>query len=218
MIATAWFDDFSKLHLASGPTVSGKVERQADGGLLIELHPPKDSPDKRPDKYVALDPNKMTEKQLDDYLFLRRTTFATMRSLMNGLNDALIRIEIILPGKVERAPFAGKVTSENTVTFDITGKTLLEMLDRQMDRTPAQLKAEARKTGRLPAMNSQPEPGSFFGPLGKTPTIVTAPGVKPQFDYAAEVEAAKAATPQWIAKFKLGEIKWPDAKEAVKAP
>jgi hypothetical protein len=187
---TAYFKDLSKLKLHnqgfSGLLEDLTVVRDAAGATTLEIKPGKKGED-------APAPAELTEEELKAKMKEERTKFQQMKPLLAGmLADLKARKAFRLPGKVT-ASSNFKREGESAVAVAIEGAALLRALEATV-ADDAQFARMLKSGGNL--QKGPPPDAEFFGQvLGeKAPLRATfAGGGKPQFDYAAELGAAKAS-------------------------
>jgi hypothetical protein len=208
MIATAWFEDVSKIEGILAGNVRPSLAPQQDGTLKVEFvqEPAKlGPPPGHIDRYAEMNVQQLTDQQLADLIRVKRVEYQAFRGTLAGMQNLKVRYVAVLPGEVVSSNLTN--VEGNTLTMDIAGDYLLQILDQQVNRDISAVAAEVRKTGKLPTL--RPMPSDLFALLGKTPTAIVRTNLKPHFDYAVEVQAARKAYPQLIERFKLGDIQIP---------
>lgn len=208
MIATAWFEDISKIEGLLAGNVRPSLAPQQDGTLKVVFvqEPAKlGPPPGQIDRYAELNVPQMTDRQLADLIRAKRVEYQAFRGTLAVMQNLKVRYVAVLPGEVVSSNLAN--VEGNTLTMDIAGDYLLQLLDQQVNRDVSAVAAEVRQTGKLPTL--RPMPWELFALLGRTPTAIVRTNRKPHFDYAAEVQAARMAHPEMIEQFKLGDIQIP---------
>ncbi|MBI5722983.1 MAG: hypothetical protein HZA50_03415 [Planctomycetes bacterium] len=203
----AYFSDLAKLSFKGESKNSAKWAKNDKGGVLeFEMADNKsaDAPQSAPAD--------LTEEQIAAEIKKAREQWKQAKPIMQGV-FANIKMDItfILPGKLGEVSGFTK-TDAGGVRFLFSGKKYLEVMDQFMADDKAM--AEALKKG---TKKGEPDKDytmqAMFGAKGPFKAAVTGE-LKPAFEYAAEVEKAKAAMPDMLKKLEAGAAKTPQIKES----
>jgi hypothetical protein len=176
------------------PTQAFQLTREKDGSLKIAAK--KQAAD--PKKLAAPDPKKMTDKELDEYLLKQRVDYQKAKPfLILMLTDLKIKTMFRLPGEVvETKGF--KKDGPKAVSFSFDGDVMLAAIKKFMAQDNATIKK---------LLFQQPT-AELWESFGLTPDMVE-PSVtinklgQPLFDFAKELQAARAAYPQLRQQFQM---------------
>lgn len=187
---TAWFRDPAALRFhCQGFHVSVldfQLRGNPDGGITLA------SQDLRRDAEPAI----ASDAEIKERLAAEREKIAEVRGFLGemfgGLScHAVLRLPGVIVGKVR-----GERLDDNVVQIDFHGKKLVEVLNRLLDDDAAMLTV-------LRAGGVSPEAAlELLGDSGPI-ELSTGPEVAPQFDYEAEVEAARAMFADFAASLQV---------------
>jgi hypothetical protein len=206
---TAYFPDFLAMQLQAGKMQGITIEKTPDGGMLLRLQPqqkPGATPGGREIGTPPAEPQpepQMTEQEMQQRLAAERAKWQQMKPMM-AMTIGKMRMEAVfrLPGKLAEVKGFQK-TPDGGVQFVFDGAKVLEVIDKLMaDNAYVKENMMAGKGGM-----GQPPLGDealeqLFGTAGPLVAKTTGPA-EAQFDYAAEVQAAKAAYPAMIQRLGL---------------
>lgn len=195
---TAFFKDFAKMHVGQGEGAGGITWAKDEKGMVLTMDPN----DKKGAAPAAAAPPAMTDEEVAKKVAQAQTEYNQMRPMMEAMMGKM-KMEMIfhLPGTLGEVTGFQKMP-DGSVKFALDGAKMLAVTDELMKDTAyvtAQIKA-GKKPGNDksdPALNEK-----IFGTKGALTAHVTGT-LKPQFDYAAEVKAAKDAQPKMIEKLGL---------------
>jgi hypothetical protein len=210
---TAYFQDFTAMSLQAGKMQGVTIEATPDGGMLLHLEPqqqPGPKPGGRetdtPPPTESTPEPQIPEEEMQQRLAAERAKWQQMKPMM-AMTIGKMKMEATfrLPGKlVEVEGF--HQTPDGGVQFVFDGGKVLEVIDKLMaDDAYVRENMQAGKGGM-----GQPPLGDealkqLFGTSG--PLVAKTQGpAEPQFDYAAEVQAAKAAYPAMIQRLGLDQV------------
>ena len=209
---TAYFDKLDDLELKGtmtekgftlaprpkGGLVFGPREHGPDGSPLPEPSPFGGKERKTPDEY-----KKMPDAELDEHILADRVRYQAGRPLMRAtLAGVKMKTTFVLPGAVKDV--AGFKADGAKLVLEMSGDQMLAAMDKLFAKPDAELRPLYRTPGAIDAAADE-----ALGHLGdgKFRAAVPAPG-GPQFDYAAEVKAARAAYPALRKALKLPDDVW----------
>jgi hypothetical protein len=198
--ATAYFRDLAKVDLAvpgttpDAPGVSWAADPK--GGMILSLDLAHGMPP------VAPEPQVMTPEELARKVTLSQTLWNMRRAdLEQSVKGTRFEFSFRLPGPA--AEVSGfKKGADGAVQFAMDSAKMFQAMDQLM--TDAAYVGQCIKEGRKPA-DDRRDPilnEKMFGSKGPWTARVTS-DMKPQFDYAAEVKAAKDAYPAMLRKLGL---------------
>jgi hypothetical protein len=191
---TAYFKDLSKLAIENQTMLELDWSKTADGNAQITVRTNKAEPTEgvsiHREKKPA--PKNLSPEELDKLIKKQRGQYQQSKPMIAGLFGPMKHAIVLhLPGKVIRhSNFTNDAAGNLAITF--SGARMLEVMDK-LSNDDAWCRAH-NGTGfddmqEKPAMDAELNQ-YLFGE--KAPVaVVLAPGTTPQFDYAAEVAAAK---------------------------
>lgn len=186
--ATAYFRDLAKLKLHNNGFKSDMFHPSWQNGVLELASAPKESGKKKPVP--------ATEGDLDKALSAARAQFQQMKPMMASMLSAMkTDMSFHLPGTVTESSNL-KREADGALRLQFTGAQMLEVMEKFM-ADDAKLR-EQIKAGR-DVLKSGPESDAamnerLFGEAKPVKAVVKV-DAKPQFDFAGELAAAKAAMP-----------------------
>jgi len=198
---TAYFRDLNKLSLHGSTNTNMRLAWRAEGdGAQLELVT-------RDDKKPHAEPAKLSDAEIAQRATDAKNKFKQQLPMFAAmLAEYRSEWSVALPGAPEKTVNFEKVASApNTVRIVYDGPKMLEALnklpgDEAFWKEQAASGADFAKDG--PQGNALNE--KLFGTRGPIQTFVRAP-LKNQFDYAAEMAAAKAGFAAMKARLKLDE-------------
>jgi hypothetical protein len=202
---TAYFKDVTKLHVGQSESPGGgglTWAKDPKGGMILSMAM---DPDKEKPKGPAAKAPAMTDEELAKAVEQAKMQWQQMKPMMQMML-AKMKIENVfhLPGTL--AEVTGfKKGADGSVSIAIEGAKVLEVMDKQM-ADEAYVKA-ALKAGKNPIEDKPSDEvmEKAFGFKGTLSARVTG-DLKPLFDYAKEVKAAKDAYPKMIEKLGLDKV------------
>jgi len=207
---TAYFKDFTAMNLQAGKMQGVTLEKTADGGMLLRLKPEQPgAPLGRRDTGTAppAEPEKqMTDEEMQQRLAAERAKWQQMKPMM-AMTIGKMKMDAIfrLPGKLVKVEGFQK-TSDGGVQFVFDGTKVLEVIDKLMaDDSYVRENMLAGKGGMGQPPLGEEAMKQLFGTTGALVAQTQGPA-EPQFDYAAEVQAAKAAYPAMIKRLGLDKV------------
>lgn len=200
LVATAYFDNLDDMQPKSegfsAPAPYFKVSHPKKGTLKIAG---KTDANKGKDPAPPGDFKKMSDKELDDYILLQRVQFQGVKPLFIAMfTDMKINLTIRLPG--EMAEHKGfKKEGMHVVAWKMDGNEMLGAMKKFMAMDNAAMRKLLREGNEAKALEQ-------FGmqQLAEEPHV-TVHDLKQQFDYAQEVEQARAAYPKMRKQLGLDE-------------
>lgn len=198
---TAYFDQLAAFeikelgvgerNLALEPAPGGGLvfapKRRGPGGSPV---PEPEGPFTGPGRKTAAEYARMPDAELDRHILADRVQFQAARPLYRAfLGGVKLKNTFLLPGAAKDV--VGYTADGAKLTRVMDGDKVLAAMDKMFGLSDAELRPLFRKAGALEAMVREAV-GDLGGEKGKA--LVPAPG-GPQFDYAAEVRAARAAYP-----------------------
>jgi hypothetical protein len=219
---TAYFKDLRKLKWEQGGSSPARLVSGPDGKLRLVFDPEytqDGGPDK--DKDEPPDPQKATDKELDDYIFEQKVEYQAIKPILRAaLTDAKLKYVFRLPGEVSEVKVF-RPAGKRAVSFEIEGNKVLKAIDEMFARDNAFFRKHLRAGGSM-SLNKRGERGKeFFKGLGLDWAEATATVAKPtgpQFDYAKEAGAAREAYPALRKRLGLGEEKKDPFSPELKSP
>jgi len=201
-VGTAYFKDFTKVEIQGSKVEGVTLTPDGKGGVVLKMEPPKQ--DKRkPDAQ----PPQMTEEQIQQSIQQRRQAWQMTKPMMTMmLGKMKMELTFHLPGPVTQVKGFQK-TEDGGVRFGVDGAKVLAALDKFM-ADDAFLRKQVMQGGGDPGQPPMDDPAvmkDMFGVEGALEAHA-GPPVKAQFDYKAEVQAAKAAYPAMIKKLGLDQL------------
>jgi hypothetical protein len=176
----------------AGPLTLGKKPAKKDGGggPNLDLNPVAGG--KTPEQLA-----KMTDAELDEYILKQRIEYQKFKPMLRMIMaDAKVKTTYVLPGEPDKV-VGFKREGPNSVSFVLDGNKILGAFDKVMTMDNKELRKILRAGGEAAVLKEFAELD-----LEAATATVAKPG-KPQFDYAAEVKAAKNAYPQLRKKLRL---------------
>jgi hypothetical protein len=161
--------------------------RRGPGGSPL---PEPEGPFTGPGRKTADEYAKMSDAELDRHILADRVQFQAARPLYRAvLAGVKLKTTYVLPGAAKDV--VGYQADGARLVRVMDGDRLLAAMDKLFARSDAELRPYFRKAGALAALV-----GESVGDIGgdHSKAVIPAPG-GPQFDYAAEVRAARAAYP-----------------------
>ena len=200
---TAYFKDFTKMELQGGQNEGMTFTSDGKGGVILKMAPPK----KDDQKPQAAPPPQLTEEQIQQRIQAERMKWQQMKPMMTlFLGKMKMEVTFRLPGPLTQVKGFQK-TDDGGVRFGFDGEKVLAVLDKFM-ADDAFVRAQVLKGGGDPGQPPLDDPAvvkELFGVEGALEAHA-GPPVSPQFDYNAEVQAAKAAYPGMIKKLGLDQL------------
>ena len=188
---TAYFRDFAAMNLQAGKMKGVTLEKTADGGMVLQVETQQQAGPLTGGRETSLpqatEPEKpMSEEQTQQRLAAERAKWQQMKPMM--------------------AMTLGRMKMEATFHLPGTLKEVQGFVDKLMaDDEYVRKNMLAGKGGMGQPPLDDKALQQLFGTAG--PLVAkTAGPAKPQFDYAAEVQAAKAAYPAMIQRLGLDQV------------
>jgi hypothetical protein len=207
---TAYFKDMQQFKMESIGGLPVKLERQRDGSLRLVLNPENLQRDvnKPRDKEEPADLKKLSDKELDEYILTKRVEFQGAKALAIAmLTDLKIKNVFHLPGDVTDVR-GYKVEGQRALSLTIDGNKILKGLNELMRRDNAFFRKELRAGNILVDFSGDSAKLlKAFGLDWYDASAVVKRPAGPQFDYAKEVAAARAAYPALRQRLGLEEEK-----------
>ena len=212
-VGTAYFRDFEAMYLQTGRMQGVTLEKTADGGMLLRLNPQQQGGPMAGGRESNTAPGaestpqpQMSDEEMQQRLAAERAKWQQMKPMM-AMTIGKIKMEAVfhLPGKLvevkgfEQMPDGG-------LRFVFDGAKILGVVDKLMaDDAYVRENMLAGKGGM-----GQPPLGDevlkeLFGTSGPLVAKTQGPG-EAQFDYATEVQAARAAYPGMISRLGLDAL------------
>jgi len=182
---TAFFPDISKLDLE---TFGKDANWKKEGNNLVLLIEEKEETETAP-------ATKPSPEEVKSQIEQAKKQWQTMKSMMGPMLEKIKQdLTYKLPGTIESTTNMKKIDA-NTVNIQVDGAKIVAAMDAMMnDDQWLKKQAEAGvfiKGGNAPTMDDEELNLKIFGEKGPVKVIITGPG-QSQFDYKAEVDAAKA--------------------------
>jgi hypothetical protein len=186
----------------------------ADGSLTL-VRSKKDPMNKggltpnRPGKKSPDELAKLTDPELDAYIMRERVEYQSIKPFIIGmLTDAKLKTTLVLPGEVGGVR-GFQPEGKNGVSFVMDGNKLIVAANKLYAQDNEAFRKMYR-SGKTPD-----DVLESFGVPDRATATVAKPG-KPQFDFEAEVKAARDAYPDLRKKLKIGEnVRLPDGTSTV---
>lgn len=214
---TAYFDKLDRLDFPNtGPFLGspfGLTLTGDKGGVLVLAKKPPRNPGMPsaepppvfggPGRLPAEELAKMPDEKVNEYILSDRIQYQLTRPMMlAAFSRGKMTTTYLLPG--EAAQVTGFKAEGAKLVWSMDGDKVIAGMDAFLGRPDAELRGVYRKAGGFDA--------ALVAALGSTPddqckAVVNKPG-PPQFDYAAEVKAARAAYPQLRDSLKLPADYW----------
>ncbi|MEA3368388.1 MAG: hypothetical protein U9R68_09780 [Planctomycetota bacterium] len=208
---TAYFRDFAAMNLQAGKMKGVTLEKTADGGMVLQVEtqqqPGPLTGGRETSPPQATEPEKpMAEEQTQQRLAAERAKWQQMKPMMAmTLGRMKMEATFHLPGTLKEVQGFEK-TPDGGVRFVFDGAKVLEVVDKLMaDDEYVRKNMLAGKGGMGQPPLDDKALQQLFGTAGAL-VAKTAGPAKPQFDYAAEVQAAKAAYPAMIQRLGLDQV------------
>jgi hypothetical protein len=152
---------------------------------------------------------KMTDQQLDAYIMKERIEYQSTKSLLIAmLADAKLKTTFIMPGQPEKV--TGFKTDGQKVFSEIDGNRVIAGVNKVYAMQGAEIRKIYRSREAMEAVTR--DAIGFIPDESLSATIAKPTG--PQFDYAKEVAAARAAYPELRKKLNLDpSIRLPESDE-----
>jgi len=200
---TAYFKDFTKVQIQGTKMEGVTLAPDGKGGVILKMEPPKGDKEKKPDAQ----PPQMTEEQIQQAIQAERMKWQQLKPMMTMMLGKM-KMELIfhLPGPLTQVKGFAK-TADGGVRFAMEGAKVLAALDKFM-ADDAYVRQQVLTGGGDPGQPPMDDPAvikEMFGIEGALEAHA-GPPVKAQFDYQAEVQAAKAAYPAMIKKLGLDRL------------
>jgi hypothetical protein len=197
---TAYFERLEDLGKGGTGGTTFSMKREGDGVLKIrmKLEAAKGPTNKKgPPPDVA----KLTDKQLDEEIFKQRVLYQSGRPIMTAmLTDMKLEVMLRVPGDV-RDVKGWKKDGKRSASWAVDGNAVLAQVKAVMAEDDAALRKRARKARTVDLVGSGGPAALFKEAQEAEVTVDNLTG--PQFDYAKEVSAARAAYPALRERFKL---------------
>ncbi len=206
---TAYFKDLKNFKTDPGGQSPARLERQPDGSLRLVFAPESLRTDlNRPGpKADQPDPRKLNDQELDEYILTKRVQYQTAKPLFRGLlTDLKLTFTFRLPGEVSGVK-GYRPEGKRAVSFALDGNKLLKLWDDLMKRDNAFFRKNLRAGGDADLFRGSEQSLKLLGLNWHEAVAVVARPDGPQFDYAKEVAAARAAYPAMRKRLGLGEEK-----------
>ncbi|HYH63152.1 MAG TPA: hypothetical protein VD866_00490 [Urbifossiella sp.] len=214
---TAYFDKLDRLDFPNtGPFLGspfGLVSGAEKGGQLVLAKKPPRGPGPPtaeppplfggPGRQSAEQLAKKSDAELDEYILTDRVQYQLVRPMMvAAFSRGKMTATYLLPGAATEV--TGFKAEGTKVVWSMDGDKVITGMDAFLGRPDADLRGVYRKAGAFEA--------ALVTALGSTPddrckAVVARPGPA-QFDYAAEVKAARAAYPELRQSLKLPADYW----------
>lgn len=200
---TAYFNNIQELNFANAGKMNLSWTKQEDGSMLLAV---------KTDDAPAPEAPKMTEEEIVQKAAQVKAQYNQSKPMMTmALGSFLMDTTYLLPGKTSEVQVLKAV--DGGVQLKIEGKDVIASLDKMMaDEATI---AKSLRAGRQPGQGATEEEmnESLFGTKGKLTAKVT--DLKPQFDYAAEMAAAKAGEADMVKGLNLTPVEVPAAPAPV---
>lgn len=183
---TAYFPDISKLDLE---TFGKDANLKKEGNKLVLLIEEKEEMEE------AAAAAKPSAEEVKSQIEQAKKQWQSMKSMMGPMLEKIKQdLTYKLPGTIESSTNMKKIDA-NTVNIQVDGAKIMAAMDAMMN-DDAWLKKQAEagvfaKGGNAPNMDDDELNLRIFGEKGPVKVIITGAG-QSQFDYKAEVDAAKA--------------------------
>jgi len=222
-VGTAYFKDYEQMQLQAGKMEGVTLEQADEGGMLLRIEPEQQtrSMPGAPAASPATPPKpeeKPSEEQVQQHLAAERAAWQQMKPMMAmTIGKMKMQATFHLPGKLVEVKGFEK-TPDGGVRFAFDGGRLIEIVDKLMaDDAYVRETMRADRGGKGQPLLGEEALKQLFGTSG--PLVArTAGPAEAQFDFAAEVQAAKAAYPAMIKKLGLDKVAEPEAKAFGQGP
>ena len=196
---TAYFKDLSKLKLSIAGLIGATLSKDDKGGLTLLIG---GSPEAAKSPPPA--PPKLTQEETDQRIKAQRERFKQMRPMME-MFFAKARVEMSFRLPAAPADVSNlRKDPDGTLRFVLDGGKALQAIDQLMadDEYVRERAAAGPEAGKNTAWLNEALNEKLFG--SRAPVRARASGdLKPLFDYAAEVKAAKDAYPKMMERLGL---------------
>lgn len=193
---TAYFKDLSKLKLSIAGLMGATLSKDDKGGLTLLI-------DGGPEAARAAPP-KLTQEETDRRIKAQRERFKQMRPMME-MFFAKARVEMSFRLPAAPADVSNlRKDPDGTLRFVLDGGKALQVIDQLMadDEYVRERAAAGPEAGKNTAWLNEALNEKLFGSRAPVRARVTG-DLKPLFDYAAEVKAAKDACPKMMERLGL---------------
>jgi hypothetical protein len=205
---TAYFKDLSKLKLSIAGLMGATLSKDDKGGLtlLIGGGPARQGDAvASPEAAKAAPPApKLTQEETDQRIKAQRERFKQMRPMME-MFFAKARVEMSFRLPAAPADVSNlRKDPDGTLRFVLDGGKALQVIDQLMadEKYVRERAAAGPEAGKNTAWLNEALNEKLFG--SRAPVRARASGdLKPLFDYAAEVKAAKDAYPKMLERLGL---------------
>jgi hypothetical protein len=204
---TAYFKDFAAFRLSTGKGDNGPTFRKDDkGGMVLELPMPSDEA-KGPAAPAGPPPS---AEEMAKLIQAARLQYQQMRPMMEMmLGKMKVEMAFRLPGTLAEVSGFQK-QPDGSVRIAMDGAKMLQVMD-QLNADDAYVR-QTILAGKKPGADMDPAVAEkLFGTKGPIKARVTG-DLKPLFDYAAAVKAAKEAYPKMIESLGLDKVPPPAAQ------
>jgi len=199
---TAYFKDFATMHVGQGQGGDGVFRKDDKGGMVLEMTMSEDEA-KAPEPPAKTPPP--SAEELAKQIQAQRLQYQQMRPMMEMmLGKMKVEMTFRLPGTLAEVSGFEK-QPDGSVRIAMDGAKMLQAMD-QLNADDAYVR-QAILAGKKPGAEKM-DPAvmeKMFGTKGPFRARVTG-DLKPLFDYAAAVKAAKEAYPKMIEKLGLDKL------------
>ncbi len=207
-VGTAYFRNFTDMQLSAGKMEGVTLAKTEDGGMVLRLEPQQPGPEPAggPSAKPETPRPPMSDEEIQQRLQAERAKWQQMKPMM-AMTIGKMKVEAVfrLPGKLTEVRGFEK-TADGGVRFVFDGARVLEVIDKLMTDDAYVRKHMLAGKGGLgqPPLDDEALK-QLFGTSGPLVAKAAAP-LKAPFDYAAEVQAAKAAYPGMIKRLGLDQV------------
>jgi hypothetical protein len=217
---TAYFKDLEHFKVEGSSASPAKLVREADGSLRLVFATEalrNNLNQKKPED--PRDPRKLNNKELDEYILGKRIEYQSMKPLLSAmLTDLKFKYIFRLPGEVSGVKVY-RPEGKRAVSFELDGNKFLKAINKVAARDNAFFRKLLRTSGQMEVLGQSPEGLKLLGLDWHEARATVAKVSGPQFDYAKEADAARAAYPALRKRLGLGEEKKiPDFPEFKRDP
>jgi len=208
-IGTAYFKNFTEMQLSAGKMEGVTLAKTDDGGMVLRLKPqgqPGPGPTGGPTTEPEPPQPPMSDEQIQQRLAAERAKWQQMKPMM-AMTIGKMKMEATfrLPGTLTEVKGFQK-TKDGGARFLFDGAKVLEVIDKLMtDDAYVRENMLKGKGGMGQPPLDEKALTELFGTAGPLVAKASAP-LNAQFDYAAEVQAAKAAYPGMIKRLGLDQV------------
>jgi len=202
-IGTAYFKDFTKMQVQGSKNEGVTFASDNKGGVILKMAPPKQDDQKPQDA----PPPQLTEEQIQQRLQAERMKWQQTKPMMTMiLGKMKMEVTFRLPGPLTQVKGFQK-TDDGGVRFGFDGAKMLAVLDKFM-ADDAFVRKQVLAGGGDPGQPPLEDPAIMKEIFGVEDALEAhaGPPVSAQFDYNAEVQAAKTAYPGMIKKLGLDQL------------